>query len=158
MIQRIQSLYLALAAIISVIVVFLTVGTMYTDLYALNYTCWTVKEACPGGDPILYTYYVAALLILSAILSVVTIFMFKKRDTQRMINSVNMIIYLIALIIMLYVYPNVVFVKKGLIASAEELEFNYWILISLLPAVFLYLSNRAIRKDEELIKAADRLR
>ena len=31
MIQRIQSLYLLLAAIISIVVLFLTIGTIYTD-------------------------------------------------------------------------------------------------------------------------------
>ena len=69
-----------------------------------------------------------------------------------------MIIYLIALILMLYVYPNVVLVKKGIMASAEELHYNYWILLSLIPAILLYLSNRAIRNDEELIRSTERLR
>jgi cytochrome bd-type quinol oxidase subunit 2 len=158
MIQRIQSLYLLLAAIISIVVLFLTIGTIYTDEFMYTYNCFTVKEACPNGGNILATYYIAAALICSALLSIITIFMYKKRNKQRTFNSVNMIIYLIALILMLYVYPNVVLIKKEIMASPDDLHFNYWILLSLVPAILLYLSNRAIRKDEELIRSTERLR
>ncbi|MBQ9436675.1 MAG: DUF4293 domain-containing protein [Bacteroidales bacterium] len=158
MIQRIQSLYLLLAAIISIVVLFLNIGTIYTDEFMYTYTCFTVKEACPGCSHILGTYYIAGGLICSALLSIATILLFKKREKQRQLNSVNMILYLIVLIIMLYVYPNIVFVKKGILASPDDLQFNYWILLSLVPAILLYLSNRAIRKDEELIRSTERLR
>lgn len=158
MIQRIQTLYLALAAVISIVVLFLSIGTIYTDDFMYTFTCFTVKQACPGGASVLSTFYIAGTLICSALISIATIFLFKKRSKQRQLNSINMIIYLIALILMLYVYPNIVLVKKELMATPDDLQFNYWILISLIPAICLYLSNRAIRKDEELIKSTERLR
>ncbi|MDD4395865.1 MAG: DUF4293 family protein, partial [Bacteroidales bacterium] len=67
-----------------------------------------------------------------------------------------MIVILAALVVMLYVYPNIVFNKY--ITGITILNFNYWILISLIPAVSIFFANSAIKKDEKKVRAADRLR
>ena len=104
------------------------------------------------------TLYIALLWGVSAILSLVTIFMFKNRQLQVRLNGVNMLVMLAALITMLYIYPNFVFEKRQFVTNAAVLEFNRLILISLVPAVSLYLANMFIKKDEKKVRAADRLR
>ena len=69
-----------------------------------------------------------------------------------------MLIMLAALVTMLYIYPNLVFEKKQFVTSTAVLEFNRLVLIALIPAVSLYLANMFIKKDEQKVRAADRLR
>ena len=104
------------------------------------------------------TLYIAILWGVSAILSIVTIFMFKNRALQVRLNGVNMLVMLAALVTMLYIYPNFVFEKRQIVTNTAVLSFNRLILISLVPAVSLYLANMFIKKDEKKVRAADRLR
>ncbi len=69
-----------------------------------------------------------------------------------------MLVMLAALVTMLYIYPNFVFEKRQFVTSSAVLNFNRLILISLVPAVSLYLANMFIKKDEKKVRAADRLR
>ena len=80
------------------------------------------------------------------------------RALQVRLNGVNMLVMLAALITMLYIYPNFIFEKRQVVTSTTALEFNRLILISLVPAVSLYLANMFIKKDEKKVRAADRLR
>ena len=94
----------------------------------------------------------------SAILSLVTIFLYKNRVVQVRLNGINMLVMLAALVVMLYVYPNLVFEKQEWFKAGMVVNFNYWILMSLVPAVCLFFANRAIKSDEKKVRAADRLR
>ena len=120
-----------------------------------QYDAFSLKKE---GIGILSTLYIAILWGASAILSVVTIFMFKNRPRQVKMNGFNMLIMLAALVTMLYIYPNLVFEKKQFVTSTAVLEFNRLVLIALIPAVSLYLANMFIKKDEQKVRAADRLR
>lgn len=157
MIQRIQSLLLLVAAVAAIIVIFIPIGNIIdsSGFCLYQYDAFSLKKE---GTGILSTLYIAVLWGASAILSLVTIFMFKNRKRQVMLNGVNMLIMLAALVTMLYIYPNLVFEKKQLVTNQSFLEFNRLVLISLIPAVALYFANMFIKKDEQKVRAADRLR
>lgn len=162
MIQRIQSLLLLLAAIAAVVVNFIPIGDIVNAAKEplFQYDSFSLKIYQDGNveNGIISTVYVALLWIVSAILSVVTIFLYKKRQIQILLNNINMVTMLLALVVMLYVYPNIVFVTNQFITETAVLEFNHWILISLIPAISLFFANTAIKKDEKKVRAADRLR
>jgi cation transport ATPase len=156
MIQRIQSIYLLIAAIIPIILLFIPIGTLINEIGFYTYTPFSVK-VINTDDVILTSVYNALLLILSTLVSLTTIFFYKKRKLQvRMIN-INMIIILGALFSMFYIYPKMVFSKYQILADSV-LDFNTVILITLFTAVGLYLAKRAILKDEALVKSTERLR
>ena len=69
-----------------------------------------------------------------------------------------MLVMLAALVVMLYVYPNLVFEKQEWFMEGMMVNFNYWISLSLIPAVCLVIANNAIKRDEKKVRAADRLR
>jgi hypothetical protein len=164
MIQRIQTVLLAVAAIASVAVVFIPIGTIVDTLHnnvaLYEYGAFSLKECQDGivGNGVLSTVYVALIWIASAILSVVTIFMYKNRQRQIRMNNVNMVVMLAAIVVMLYVYPNLVFEAREYVTPNFILNFNYWIAISLIPAISIYFANTAIKRDEKKVRAADRLR
>lgn len=160
MIQRIQSLYLLIAAAAVIVLMFIPIGYIYTDNFAYVFNAFLVKDITPDPTIIYNNVILGILMGICAIFSIVSIFFYKKRAFQIRFIYVNMVIFLIIILLMLYVYPDVIFTKNGLIRPQQDLfEYNYWILACLIPAAAcFYLANKAIKKDEELVKSADRLR
>ncbi len=89
-------------------------------------------------------YAIAALALLS-------IFKYKNRQNQFVLNRLNMILNLFLLGF---------FVYRSLNLSGENTisEKGIGMLIPVFSIVFLVLANRAIKKDEDLVKSVDRLR
>lgn len=150
-------MFLLVAAVAAIVVLFIPIGNIIdsTGFCLYQYDAFSLKKE---GVGVLSTLYIALLWGVSAILSLVTIFMYKNRPRQVMMNGINMLVMLAALVSMLYIYPNLVFEKKQFVTSTTMLEFNHLVLISLVPAVSLYLANMFIKKDEKKVRAADRLR
>ncbi len=86
-----------------------------------------------------------------AILAVIAIFLFKKRQNQFVLNRLNMILNLFLLGFFVYRSLNL----SGETAVSEK---GIGMLIPVFSIVFLVLANRAIKKDEDLVKSVDRLR
>ena len=144
MLQRIQTVYLIIAAIISGIVAFIAPfwnevnGEMRLLMDLLQY-----EEAYYRAIPFLF--------ILSAIGSLVAIFLYKNRTRQIIINRINILINFLLLGIIVYHLLN-------LPGESDISEKGIGVFIPLLVIVFLALANKAILKDEKLVKSVDRLR
>ena len=136
MIQRIQTLYLLISAGISAGLTF--VFHLWTTI---TETLFFAK------DDMLYL----GLFLGSAALSLISIFMFKNRKSQFMLGRLNIILNFILL--GLFVYRSL-----NLSGEATVSEKGIGILLPIFSIVFLVLANKAIKKDEELVKSVDRLR
>ncbi|SFN88288.1 protein of unknown function [Bizionia echini] len=136
MLQRIQTLYLMLAAIVSGGLIFV-------------FELWTT----PQGVKIFAAdiNYILALFLGSALLSVLSIFRFKSRKSQFMLGRLNIILNFILLGL---------FVYQSLNLSGETVvsEKGIGIFLPIVTIVLLALANKAIKKDEDLVKSVDRLR
>ena len=136
MIQRIQTVYLLIVALLSgVASLFLPFGV---DAQGI-----VVK--------LVELPYLLAGFAIAAVLALVSIFRFKNRKSQFMLNRLNMIVQLFLL---------GVFVGRSLKATGGFLEPEKAVgmFLPLLSIVLLVLANRAIKKDEDLVKSVDRLR
>lgn len=160
MIQRIQTIYLLIATIVTIIVVCMPLGEIDNVNFELTYSPFFVRLNVPepGNSIICSTSYIGFSLILFALISFVSIFFYKNRKRQAALISINMIVLLISLILIVYVYPEVIFAKKGILQNGDVLQYNYWFLIIIISAISLYLAKRNILKDEARVRAADRLR
>ncbi|MCA0133855.1 DUF4293 domain-containing protein [Winogradskyella alexanderae] len=136
MIQRIQTVYLLLAVIISAGLIFV-------------FHLWTTNE----GSKVfaIDNYLYLGLFIGSALLSLISIFSFKNRKTQFILGRLNIILNFILLGI---------FVTQSLNLSGETnvSEKGIGILLPVFSIVCLALANKAVKKDEDLVKSVDRLR
>ncbi len=144
MIQRIQTLYLLVAAIFSGGLIF--VFNLWTEKSGKVLSVPNlINESSTLLKTILFAY------ILSSLLSVITVFLFKKRQLQFVLGRVNMLINFYLLGILIYV---------SLTVSGEALvsEKGIGMFIPIIVIVMLALANKAIKKDEDLVKSADRLR
>jgi hypothetical protein len=144
MIQRIQTLYLFIVSIISLGLIFLfplwkdVAGTEYFAMNLLN-----VSEMAMIIIPILF--------ILSGLISFVSVFLFKNRQLQFVINRLNILINLILLGVLIYYLLT-------LSGEAQVSEKGIGGTLPIVCIVFLVLANKAIKKDEDLVKSVDRLR
>ena len=134
MIQRIQTLYLTLVVLLSVVLVY---GVQMSVL-GLDFQS-SVRMLVFGEG------------VLSALLAVGSIFWYRNRQNQFVINRLNLISQLFLLGFFVYRSLNV----SGEAATSEK---GIGMLIPIFSIVFLVLANRAIKKDEDLVKSADRLR
>jgi len=87
----------------------------------------------------------------SAVMAVIAILLFKYRKRQFVMNRMNILLNLFLLGF---------FVYRSLNLSGETTvsEKGIGMLIPVFSIVFLVLANRAIKKDEDLVKSVDRLR
>jgi succinate-acetate transporter protein len=136
MIQRIQTLYLLAVAILTGVLPF------WVNL-------WSDQQ---GNEVFARQETMVSLLFYAvAVLSVVSVFLYKKRKNQFVVNRLNILLNLFLLGF---------FVYRSLNLSGETLvsEKGIGMLIPVFSIVFLALANRAIKKDEDLVKSVDRLR
>ena len=136
MIQRIQTVYLLISAIISAGLIFV-------------FHLWTTQAEVPFFAQ--ENVYYFGLFIASAVLSLISIFSYKNRKSQFMLGRLNIILNFILL--GLFVYQSL-----NISGEADVSEKGIGILLPIFSIVFLVLANKAIKKDEELVKSVDRLR
>ncbi len=151
MLQRIQTVYLLVVTVLLIITMCQPVGSFVAgDGSIYNFMSYGI--VFPDGATSSSSWGMLALLILSAIVSSGTIFMFKNRILQirmTVFNSIILIGYYITFVVFM-------FVLKGKLEASYQLS---WALALPLVCIILnYLAIRAIGKDEFMVKAADRLR
>lgn len=161
MIQRVQSIFLLIAIIIPIVLIFLPLGYLTTDGAQYVYNSISLKENIPDGSSVIRLYYLAFCLFLTSCLSGLALFMYKNRVKQMQVVSLTMIVFLVTLMLILWVCPDIVF-KKFFGARMEDFIFTFnsvpLIILIVIEAVCLFMANRFIKKDEELVRSADRLR
>lgn len=135
MIQRIQTLYLFIVAILAGL--------------GIYFPLWITKELIivKGFDNI----YILVLFASVIVLSVLAIFLFNNRKLQFVLGRLNILINIILLGVFGYFTQTL---SGETLVSEKEIG----LVIPFVSIVFLYLANTAIKKDEDLVKSVDRLR
>ncbi len=158
MLQRIQTVFLAIVAIASVMLFFFPLANYYNDLHGnYKFFIYGIKYMDPEPKVIFGSFFTIPLIFLTSvsfIFSVAAIFLFKNRFLQLRICSFNMITNIVLIMLIFFFYGT-------RIQSMTQIEpvYNYiGMAMPLVSIVFLILSNRAIKRDEALVKSADRLR
>ena len=94
------------------------------------------------------------ITLLIVVLPFITIFLYKKRELQLKLSSLNTFLNAILCgLIFLYYSSNI---QKTL--AIETLSYSFGTYIPLINMVLSVLAMRWIKKDIELIKSVDRLR
>ena len=143
MIQRIQTLYLIVAALVS--------GGLINvvSLWEENDIIIYIMDLFDSSSLLLKS--IPVLFLVSAVLSLIAIFLFRNRKMQFVINRINILTNLFLLGVLLYYLLSLpgetVVSKKGI-----------GVFIPIVVVLLLVLANKAIHKDEDLVKSVDRLR
>ena len=137
MIQRIQTVYMIVALVMTGVLPFvfpLWTLTDHKDFFFMGSQAYTI------------------LFGLSTSLSLLAILFYKKRQHQFVINRLNIILNLILLGLFVYRSLNL----SGETPAVSEKGIGMF--LPIVSIVFLVLANKAIKKDEDLVKSVDRLR
>ena len=137
MLQRIQTIYLIAAFVTSGVLPF--VFPLWKldngkDFFFMQYTAYTILTG------------LSTSLILLSVIS------FKKRQHQFVINRLAIILNLILLGLFVYHSLNL----SGETPAVSEKGIGMF--LPIVSIVLLVLANKAIKKDEDLVKSVDRLR
>ncbi len=136
MVQRIQTIYLFVVGVLG--------GVL--PIWARLWSDADGNEFFARND-----VFISVAFYVMAALAIVAIVLYKNRKNQFVVNRLNMILNLFLLGF---------FVYRSLNLSGEALvsEKGIGMLIPVFSIVLLVLANRAIKKDEDLVKSVDRLR
>ncbi len=148
MIQRVQSLYL-LGGIASLVLILVLEFTKISCLNTLN------------------NYFLMAkgLVGICIVLTLISVFLYKKRTKQMMINNLTAFgVFILVCVSLMYTQ---FLIKKEIdidcSGTMKQLSFNEVynfpvLLLGICFLIFIFLANRAIKKDEKLVRSYDRIR
>ena len=129
MLQRIQSVFLFLSCMITLIMIF------FVPVFEIE-----SKEMFASDF-----LWAKVFLFISALLSLISIILYKNRKKQILLCSFSRTQITIALILLLFIYK-------------KELNVKIELLLFAIPYLLLILSSYFIKKDEKLVKSSDRIR
>ncbi len=136
MIQRVQSIYMFISVLLMCGVSFLL--PIYKDQFQL----FIVDDL---------TFLI--LFILSGVISLISIFLYQNRKLQFVLNRISILINLILL--GLFIYQS----TKLPGATQEAMKgIEMGVFLPIISVILLVLANKAIQKDENLVKSVDRIR
>jgi amino acid permease len=157
MIQRIQSVYLLLAAIAIGLTAYFPLADAIGAKDSLVLYTYKISSLVPDGQPDFPSYFIWPIAIISAlvfIVSIVTIFLYKKRMQQLNILRIAVILLLVMIALFFFYYsPELERASGGLVGY--QVPGAYLPVISFILFILAY---RGIIADEKLIRSADRLR
>ena len=130
MIQRVQSLFLLFAVILNSVILF------YAPIFITSQEEIIIMKNLQ---------YPSLLLLLSTLLALFAVFQFKNRVRQLVI------VYLSRLSIGISLLLCFLFKEEG-----NQIYYGFFLLI--FPYIILFLSAYFIKKDEKLVRSADRIR
>jgi len=145
MIQRIQTIFLFLAAL------------AFVALFQFPFAVSDVATSGFLADKDFDVYDNEILMILAGLgvlIALVAIFVFKNRPLQIRLS------YLVIILgVLLLVVASVLFYNEGSIAfEKSQIDDSLGLYMPVLGLIFGFLAARFIRKDENIVRSADRLR
>lgn len=153
MIQRIQSVYWGVVAILGLLLFFMPYAEIVNAnlIFKLN-GIYNVKT----GFFMSNSFFITIVNDLSIILAVVIIFLYKNRRMQIKLSNI-LIALLVMLTIMLFAYAEVMpgaLIKQNI----EGLSFRLGAILPIVAIVAAFLARRGVVKDDDLIRSTDRIR
>jgi len=130
MIQRVQSLFFFFSAICS---------------FTIIYTFPVLQNDSSSYLLANHFTYARLFVFLSSGLSFLAIFQFKNRKRQQLIASFARLMITIAFFLIVFIYK-------------EDEMFGVGLILLVIPFISLILANFFIKKDEKLVRSADRIR
>lgn len=151
MIQRIQSIYLLLVAILMAVTAFSPLLILRAADHSLVDMC--AKGIFSTGELVKPTWGVISISGLTALVAFINIFLFKKRKLQikvGMLTSFLIILFYVTVLAYFYVYTN----NNGLELSSAY----YGIILPFIALILNLLAIRKVKSDEKLVRSLDRIR
>lgn len=150
MIQRLQSIFLLLTTLLSLLL--LKSGFITFSDVSGTVNNFTITGISGFSDSLLKTLPVTLLIIIIPIVSLITIFLFKNRQVQLILCKL-LLVLVSAFIILLVFYSYKVISNYN-----AELIPGIRMAVPVIQLILVFMAYRGIKKDDDLVKSYDRLR
>lgn len=155
MIQRVQTVYLFLVFLFSLLFLLFPKGYLEISsaIYEIRSTGLTEKE---GNEALsaagVLRYFAMFLPIFIMILTLYTTGSFKNRVLQMKLGKINILLHVVLVVSTFFFLDSIKNLYSG------EFSYGVAVIFPLASMILILLANRAIRRDENLVRSADRLR
>lgn len=152
MIQRIQTVYLAISVVLLMLPVFLNWNFATAGDYQL--TAISVSQITDGvAENVMSSFPIAGTIMLSLFLTIYGIMQFKNRKFQiKLVQGALLVLLFAGGIIFFYAD------KISGLASDNTVSYSPTLAVLAASAILYFLALRGIKRDDELVRSADRLR
>lgn len=162
MIQRKQSIYYALVFLLSFVALWANL-TFYTIGGKTDEKANAIIEAGYGYTTLTENGVVneasntllSSTLLMTGIIGLICIFLFKIRKWQMILSSINFL-FMAVIIYALYAYS--IGMKYPIVAGTGGSHFTFWVALPALLIVLNFLGYQGVKSDEKLIRSIDRIR
>lgn len=150
MIQRKQTIFLFLAAVMGVLALCLQLATISANGLTLHrvYSLWMTSQ---DGSLSYTTWPLFFVQLLAASLSVYTIFRYMRRVMQAQLCLVNIMLHVIW-------YVALIVFSKMLAPNAADFHLCTAAVFPAVAIILCFMARQAILADERKVRAADRIR
>jgi hypothetical protein len=157
MIQRIQTIYLLVAIAINAFIYSLTLATFNYKGLSNVFSLFGLLDR-ETGEMLFENSLIPVLSISSILVSLLAVFLFKKRSLQ--VKTAQLALFFqTAFVASIFYFVDQVSSKLAASANiAVDVVYESGSWLALFPFIFLFLAIKSIKKDEKLIRAADRIR
>jgi glucan phosphoethanolaminetransferase (alkaline phosphatase superfamily) len=157
MIQRIQSVYLLMAVLFNIGMAFLPVFSLSEPDLNLRVYAFTQSVTDVSGASVTKPapWLILFSISLAIIATIVVIFMYKDRKKQiRLCYSLYILQALIIVLALVWITTNLQISLTEVIDKAHPLS----LIFPVVSMWWIFMAQRAIKKDEELVRSVDRIR
>jgi hypothetical protein len=164
MIQRIQSVFLLLSAVLQTLLFWVGLasfaGLQATYIFRLTGLTQNTKEgvvSIPGLNPVWMILLNAGIILFTFYI----ILQYKKRVLQVRLCGLNMLLTAGLLALMTFSLDTahaIVLEKTSADGQAPDVMYGLGYLLPVISMILIFLAIRGIKKDEALVRSADRIR
>ena len=151
MLQRIQTVYLLLAIICDA----LMFAFPFAKITIVEEFIFSTSGLLSGGkdiSPMPFTLIAASLIGFTTI----SLLLYKNRGLQLRLGRLNYILHLFAIVAIFFSVDSIVADLPN--GNVAKIVYGIGFYMPVASLAFLFLANRSIKKDEELVRSLDRLR
>lgn len=154
MIQRIQTIYLLVIALLTIAILFMPLAILQAGDQLFTFDVAGINTMTAQPELIYPTWGLFALTAIIALISLVTIFLFKKRILQIRLCIFNSLLMLGFYGLFVFFLFNV----KGQFSLDFSYSLKFALAFPLVNIILEYLAIRNIGADEALVRSLERLR
>lgn len=154
MIQRIQSLFLLAVTILVSTLVFLPIANIAVEQNVWQLSAFKFSDELGNSLGFVPIGFIA---ILVGLLALATIFLFKNRSLQIKLSKLNLLLISLLLVACVF-FTEIIIDKDSPVFKDAIINYQFAVALPVLALICNYLAVHFIKKDDKLVRSADRLR
>ncbi|GAB4134577.1 MAG: DUF4293 domain-containing protein [Raineya sp.] len=157
MIQRIQSVFLGLIAVLMTLFLFLPIWTKVDKDSGIELLVNSLGMKQMKGEEIISeqgAIYIFFCGFFSVVISVISLLSYRHRPRQILLGLINSLLIAVATVSAALLIND----SEKVLLPNERGNFQIGLFLPVISLILNMLANRFIRKDENLVRSADRIR